>query len=63
KTLLKAARTAKWLVASIDLGDDGYVYSVTRNAARPADRMDVSYGFHPNGVTRAIFVTPTLYNN
>lgn len=63
KKLLKAARTAKWLVASIDLGDDGYVYSVTRNAARPADRMDVSYGFHPNGVTRAIFVTPTLYNN
>jgi urease alpha subunit len=34
--------------------------SVTRNLQRPADRMDVAYGVHYDGVNRATFITQTI---
>lgn len=60
--LFFGARSSGWLVASTDaaLGDKGYTYSVVRNAERPADRMDVTYGLHYDGVARAIYVTQTI---
>lgn len=62
KATFDAARSSGWLVASDDatLGDQGYAFDVKRNAVRPADRMDVSYSLHYDGVVRAIFVTQTL---
>lgn len=56
------AKSSGWLVASDDsaLGDKGYTYTVTRNAQRPADRMDVTYGLHYDGVARAVYVTQTV---
>jgi hypothetical protein len=55
-------RASDWFVASSDanLGEKGYAFTVTRNAVRPADRMDVNYSCHYDGVVRAIFVTQTL---
>lgn len=57
-----AAGSTGWLVASDDpaLGEKGFVFSVKRNAVRPADRMDIEYGLHYDGVVRAIYVTQTL---
>lgn len=62
KGLFDGARASGWLVASADtaLGDKGYTFTVARNAQRPVDRMDVGYGTHYDGVTRAIYVTQTL---
>ena len=62
ETTFDAARSSGWLVASNDpaLGEQGYAFTVTRNAVRPADRMDISYGLHYDGVVRAIHVTQTL---
>jgi hypothetical protein len=58
----KGCRASDWFVASDEpeLGDKGWAFSVTRNKVRPADRMDVSYGCHYDGVVRAIFITQTL---
>lgn len=62
KFTFDAARASGWLVASDDeqLGDKGYNFTVSRNQVRPADRMDIDYGLHYDGVVRAIFVTQTL---
>jgi hypothetical protein len=62
KTTLSNMRATNWLVASDnpDLGDAGWTFTVAPNAQRKADRMDVSYGVHYNGVARAIFVQQTL---
>lgn len=60
KATLDAARSSGWLVPSDELGEQGYAFEVKRNAVRPADRMDVSYGAHYDGVVRAIFVNQTL---
>lgn len=58
----EAAGSTGWLVPSDDpaLGQKGFVFSVKRNAVRPADRMDIEYGLHYDGVVRAIYVTQTL---
>lgn len=60
--LFESARATGWLVGSNDpaLGDKGYTFNVVRNAQRPADRMDVTYGLHYDGVVRAIHITQTL---
>jgi hypothetical protein len=62
ESLFFSARSSGWLVASDDsaLGDKGYTFTVTRNAQRPADRMDVTYGLHYDGVARAIYITQTV---
>jgi hypothetical protein len=62
KSTLAGARSTGWLVPSNDpaLGVQGWAVSVTRNAQRPADRMDVSYGCHYDGVNRATFITQTI---
>jgi hypothetical protein len=62
KATFDAARSSGWLVASDEpeLGDNGYAFDVKRNAVRPADRMDVTYSLHYDGVVRAITVTQTL---
>lgn len=64
KSLFDGARATGWLVASANpaLGTNGYTFTVVRNAQRPADRMDVNYGLHYDGVVRAIFLTQTLSN-
>lgn len=60
--LFDAARASGWLVPSQEaaLGDKGWHFTVTRNQVRPADRMDIEYGLHYDGVVRAIFITQTL---
>jgi hypothetical protein len=62
KGLLAGARSTGWLVASSDpaLGEQGWVVSVTRNAQRPADRMDIAYGAHYDGVNRATYIQQTI---
>jgi len=62
KGLLDGARASGWLVASDDpaLGNTGYAFTVTRNAQRPADRMDIAYGVHFDGVNRATYVQQTI---
>lgn len=64
KSLFDGARASGWLVASANpaLGTNGYTYTIVRNLQRPADRMDVNYGLHYDGVARAIFLTQTLSN-
>lgn len=58
--LFNAARASGWLVASDTLGETGYAYTVKRNAVSPADRMDVAYSLHYDGVARAVHITQTL---
>ena len=60
--LFNGARASGWLVPSNEeaLGDKGWTFTVERNQVRPADRMDVSYGLHYDGVVRAIHITQTL---
>lgn len=60
--LFNAARASGWLVASQEeaLGDKGWAFTIERNKVRPADRMDVGYSLHYDGVVRAIFITQTL---
>ncbi len=62
KTRIQAMLSSGWLVSSDNpnIGDKGGIYSVTRNAQRPADRMDVLTWCHYDGVARAIYTTQTL---
>jgi len=62
KATFDGARASGWFVASDEkeLGEKGYAFKVVRNSVRPADRMDVSYGCHYDGVVRAIHITQTL---
>jgi hypothetical protein len=62
KLLLESMRSSDWLVPSNepDLGEKGWAFTVTRNSIRPADRMDVNYWTHYDGVVRAIYTTQTL---
>ncbi len=62
KQLFDGARASGWLVASSDpvLGDKGYTLSVTRNLVSPADKMDITYGVHYDGVNRQTFITQTI---
>lgn len=60
--VFEPARSSGWLVASDEpaLGDQGWMFTVRRNAARPAEQMDVEYWLHYDGVARAIHVTQTI---
>ncbi|WP_109479084.1 hypothetical protein [Paraburkholderia sp. C35] len=60
KALFDGARSSNWLVESDELGNDGYTFTVARNVQRPADRIDVGYWLHFDGVARAIYLTQTV---
>lgn len=70
KALFNAEISAEWIKASTELAGsvslptvnigNAAVYTVQPNAARPNDRMDVSYAVHYDGTVRAIYVQQTL---
>lgn len=62
KATFDGCRASDWFVASNEkeLGEKGYTFKVRRNAQRPNDRMDITYGCHYDGVVRAIHITQTL---
>lgn len=62
KFTLGAMKSSGWIVASNEpeLGEAGFAFTVVRNQQRPADRMDVRYGVHYDGVNRAVFIQQTI---
>jgi hypothetical protein len=50
--IMENAETAGWLVPSALLGGAGFSLSVSPNAAKPYDHMDVSYDLSVSGVAR-----------
>jgi hypothetical protein len=54
------ALASGWLVDSGDPEIPPYAYEVIRNAVSPADRMDVQYWLHYDGVNRQVFVQQTI---
>ena len=51
----------EWL-SLVEGGSDTppFAYKVTRNAQQPADRMDVEYWLHYDGVARQIYVQQSI---
>ena len=49
-----------WLVESDDPDLPPFAYTVQRNAAQPADRMDVEYRLHYDGVARQVVVQQSI---
>lgn len=49
-----------WLVDSEDSSTPPFAYTVVRNAVQPADRMDVEYRLHYDGVARQIVVQQSI---
>lgn len=62
ESLFDGAQASGWLVPSDapEMKGAAYLYDVRPNAARPYDRMDVSYWLRYVGTIRQIFVTQTL---
>lgn len=62
EALFDGAQASGWLVVSDapEMKGAAYLYDVRANAARPYDRMDVSYWLRYVGTIRQIFVTQTL---
>lgn len=60
KALFEGAQSSGWIVPSDALGGLAFQYSVVPNAARPVDRMDVSYTLRYDGTVRQIVVSQTL---
>lgn len=58
--LFEALEAAKWLVPSESLENRSFVATVTPNAQRPKDRVDVDYWLSYDGTTRAIYVQQTI---
>jgi hypothetical protein len=58
--LLENAQASGWLVPSEQLAGAAFTFTVTPNASRPADRMDVGYWLRFDGTTRAVYVTQTI---
>lgn len=58
--LFEALETAKWLVPSESLENRSFVATVTANAQRPKDRVDVAYWLSYDGTTRAIYIQQTI---
>ena len=60
--LFAGAEASGWLVPSTapEMGGRAWKHEVKPNAARPYDRLDVSYWLRYDGATRQIFVTQTL---
>lgn len=54
------ALSSEWLVDSGDAEIPPFAYEVVRNSASPADRMDVSYRLHYDGVTRQVFIQQSI---
>ena len=58
--LFGLALASGWLVDSGDEEVPPYAYEVTRSIAQPADRMDVRYRLHYDGVARQIEVEQSI---
>ena len=58
--IMENAETAGWLVPSALLGGAGFSLSVSPNAAKPYDHMDVSYDLSVSGVARVIQVSQSI---
>ena len=58
----KAAQAAGWIVPSSEpfMAGQAYKFTVTPNAARPYDAVDINYWLRYDGTTREIFATQTL---
>jgi hypothetical protein len=54
------AFASKWLVQGDDPAIPPFTFEVLRNVPRPADRMDVNYWLHYDGVARQVFVQQTI---
>lgn len=54
------ALASNWLVDSGDEDLPAYAYTVARNAQQEADRLDVEYGLHYNGVARQIVIQQSI---
>lgn len=55
-----ALQTAGWLIPTKELDGAAFAFTVTRNANRPADRMDTNYWLKYDGTVRAIYVQQTI---
>lgn len=62
RKILDACYSAGLIKASKDLNGAPYVFSLTPHADRPFDAVDVSLATHPEGATRAGYLTKTLTN-
>ncbi|MFM0432383.1 hypothetical protein PQQ75_25455 [Paraburkholderia aspalathi] len=60
KTYFEGAQAAGWLVPTATLNGAAFQYSVTPNAQKPADNVDVKYSLRFDGVARQITVTQTI---
>ena len=62
RDFFKNAQSAGWLVPSNDpfMNGQAYQYTVTADAARPYDAVDIGYWLRYDGTTRAIYITQTL---
>lgn len=62
KNLFEGAQAAGWIVPSSDpaMNGNAFMFDVRPNAARPYDRLDVSYWLRYDGTVRQIYVTQTL---
>ncbi len=54
------AESSGWMVKTASLNGQAFQYSVTPNAAMPAERMDVEYWVQYDGTTRVVHVQQTL---
>jgi hypothetical protein len=53
-------QASSWLVDSGDPQVPAFAFTVDRNAVQPADRMDVNYWLHYDGVARQVHVQQTI---
>ena len=60
KTKFEGAQSAGWLQPSTFMNGAAFQYSVTPNAQKPADNVDVKYSLHYDGVARQMTVTQTI---
>lgn len=54
------AEASGWIVPSVGMNGKSFQYSVTKNVAAPAERMDVEYWLQYDGVNRVIHIQQTL---
>lgn len=58
--LFQGLEAAKWLVPSDELDGSAYVATVTPNAQRPKDRLDINYGLSFDGTNRVTYIQQTI---
>lgn len=62
RDLFEGAQASGWIIPSTaqEMGGAAFKFEVKPNAARPYERMDVSYWLRYDGTLRQVFVTQTL---